>query len=168
MSVHRPRTNCADWWWASRAVYSRRILARRRDLPDRLEKYGGDHVLLYRIAIDEDDLLNLQTFPASDKAKDPRYSWFVQNYGNQCCELDAMDPSLLRARVEAAIRDDIEPDAWARCEAINKAETESLRTVLDAWTERQNGSVAQNGLGDIEARVAIGLQFTVCCHRVAG
>jgi hypothetical protein len=27
----------------------------------------------------------------------------------------------------------IEPAAWRRCEIINKAEQESLRTVLDGW-----------------------------------
>ena len=55
-----------------------------------------------------------------------------------------MDPNDLRDRVGNAIEDEIEPDAWERCETVNKAEFESLRTVLDAGTERQSGSIAQN------------------------
>ena len=46
----------------------------------------------------------LPSFPASDKKKDPRYKWFVRNYGNRCWELDAMDPNDLRACVEQADR----------------------------------------------------------------
>jgi hypothetical protein len=75
----------------------------------------------------------LPSFAASDKKKDPRYRWFVENFGQQCCELDAMDPNDLRARVETEILRLIEPVAWERCSTINMAEQESLRTVLDSW-----------------------------------
>ena len=44
-----------------------------------------------------------------------------------------MDPNDLRAKVEQAIVAQIEPVAWKRCDIVNKAEQESLRTVLDAW-----------------------------------
>ena len=36
--------------------------------------------------------VGLPSFSASDKKKDPRYKWFVQNFGNRCWELDALDP----------------------------------------------------------------------------
>ena len=107
------------------------------DLPDRLAKYGGDHVHLHRIALEDWQTEDLPSFPASDKKKDPRYKWFVQNYGDECCELDAMDPNDLRSSVENAIKAEIEPTAWAKDEKINKAEQESLRTVLDSWTGAQ-------------------------------
>ena len=45
----------------------------------------------------------LPSFPATDKKKDPRYNWFVGNYGARCWELDAMDPNDLRDCVEEAI-----------------------------------------------------------------
>jgi hypothetical protein len=44
-----------------------------------------------------------------------------------------MDPNDLRACVEREIKRLIEPVAWKRCEAVNKAEQESLRTILDSW-----------------------------------
>ena len=37
------------------------------------------------------------------RSKDPRFRWFVRNYGDRCWELDAMDPNDLRALVEEAI-----------------------------------------------------------------
>jgi hypothetical protein len=103
------------------------------DLPQRIADYGGDHVTIKRIALAPRQVHSLPSFSASDKKKDPRYEWFVKNHGRQCWELDAMDPFVLRGIVEKAIVALIEPIAWARCESINEAEQESLRTVLDAW-----------------------------------
>jgi hypothetical protein len=89
------------------------------DLPARFARYDGDHIK--------------PSFPAADKKKDPRYKWFVAHHGDRCWELDAMDPNALRDCVEQAILDLIEPVAWERCEIVNKAERESLQTVLEQW-----------------------------------
>jgi hypothetical protein len=105
------------------------------DLPKRLRNYGGDHVTLRRIALTREQVTNLPSFPASDKSEDTRHKWFVSTYGDQCWELDAMDPNDLRDCVEAAIKELIEPIAWKRCEAVNQAERESLKHVLGAWKE---------------------------------
>jgi hypothetical protein len=64
------------------------------DLPERFLKYGGDHIELKRIALTSDQVRNLPSFPA--KRKDPRYRWFIENYGRTCWELDALDPNDLR------------------------------------------------------------------------
>lgn len=105
-----------------------------RDIPTRLEKYGGDHVELRRIALLPEQLHDLSSFPASDKKKDTRYKWFVENYGSRCWELDAMDPAVLRGVVEDAIRDNIlDVEAWSRCRMCEAAERESLQHVLSQW-----------------------------------
>jgi len=69
------------------------------------------------------------------KRKDPRYKWFIENFGNQCWEIDALDPNILRNRVEEEIKSLIEPKAWKRCEVVNRAESNSLRHVLAAWAK---------------------------------
>ena len=104
-----------------------------RDLPDRLVNYGGEHIKLVRIALRREHLDGLPSFSASDKRKDPRYKWFISRFGNACWELDALDPNVLRDIVEKAICDEIEPTAWQRCAAVDQAERELLRTVLDSW-----------------------------------
>jgi hypothetical protein len=106
-----------------------------RDLPDRLRKYGGDHVELRRVALTREQLPALPSFPAADKRKDPRFKWFTESFGNQCCEIDALDPNALRDRVEEEITALIESDAWKRCEVVNLAEQESLRRVMTAWAQ---------------------------------
>jgi hypothetical protein len=116
------------------------------DLPKRLEEYGGHHVQIRRIALTGAHILDLPSFPAADKRKDPRHKWFVANHGERCWELDAMDPNDLRDCVEEAIKDLIEPEAWERCETVNQAEQESLKNVMGAWRrhlrkEQKRGSV---------------------------
>jgi hypothetical protein len=65
-----------------------------QDLPARFAKYNGNHVKLRRIALTREQLNGLPSFPATDKRKDPRYEWFRNNYGDDCWELDAMDPMI--------------------------------------------------------------------------
>jgi hypothetical protein len=103
------------------------------DLPARFSRYDGYHITLKRIALTPEHLEGLPWFPATDKLKDPRYKWFVRNCGRHCWELDALDPNDLRDCVEREIRKLIEPVVWKRCEDVNNAEQESLRTVLDSW-----------------------------------
>ena len=106
----------------------------QEDLPNRFSKYDGDHVKLRRIALTREHVKGLLSFPATDKRKDPRYAWFVRNFGHRCWELDAMDPNDLRACVKREIKKLIEPVAWKRCEVVNQAEQESLRTILEKWS----------------------------------
>jgi hypothetical protein len=103
------------------------------DLPRRLPNYGGHHITVKRIALTPQQLRGLPSFPATDKRDDPRYRWFVANYGTRCWELDAMDPRDLRACVKREIKKLIDPVAWKRCEAVNEAEQESLQTILEKW-----------------------------------
>ena len=104
------------------------------DLPDRLDKYGGYHVETKRIALTQEQLAALPSFPASDKRKDPRYKWFIENFGNRCWEIDALDPNMLRDRVEEEINLCItDLDAWERCETSDQAQRESLLHVLMRW-----------------------------------
>jgi hypothetical protein len=103
------------------------------DLPKRLANYGGDHITVRQIALTREHVSELPSFPASDKRKDPRYRWFRASYGTRCWELDAMDPGELRDCVEMAIAELIEPTAWHRCEVVNQAEQESLKTILEKW-----------------------------------
>lgn len=105
----------------------------QHDLPERIRRYGGHFVSLHRIALMPGDLADLSSFPASDKEDDSRYRWFVENYGPRCWELDAMDPNDLRSRVEEEILKRIEPTAWNRCKVVEKAEQESLVSVMKQW-----------------------------------
>jgi hypothetical protein len=74
-------------------------------------------------------VLELPSFEARTKAKDPRYCWYVKNYGDQAWELDAMDPEELRQRVESHIVARIDKAAWERHEIVEEPQLQSIRMV---------------------------------------
>jgi hypothetical protein len=112
------------------------------DLPERIERYGG-YIQMRRVALVEDDLDDLPNFDADTKRGDPRYRWFVENYGDECWELDAMSPVKLREKVRTAIRELIDGDAWARALEVERAEVESMRVFHRAWTDRISGQASK-------------------------
>jgi hypothetical protein len=131
----RPLTALYVGDWDPSGLYMSEV-----DLPNRLEDYGGDHVKVIRVALTEDQLAPLPSFPARDKRKDPRYDWFIHNYGDRCWEIDALDPNELRDRVEDHIQDCIlDPEAWKRCETVCEAQSDSLRNYLDSWVTAAEG-----------------------------
>ena len=116
----------------------RRMSMSEVDLPNRFSKYGGDHVTLRRIALTRDAGERTAVVPGSRQGSeagknDPRYKWFVRNYGDRCWELDAMDPERSPRLRRAGDQKLIEPVAWKRCESVNQAEQESLKTILEKW-----------------------------------
>lgn len=104
------------------------------DLPHRLHEYGGD-VHLLRLALTKMDTRSggLPSFHADTKKRDPRYRWYVDQYGPRCWELDALSPVTLRDRVEQAIVDRLDLEAWDRAEVVEQAERDSLASILNAW-----------------------------------
>jgi len=104
------------------------------DLPDRLARYGGD-VEIERVALTAAHVGvgDLPWFRAAAKRRDPRYRWYVQQYGPRCWELDALNPVTLRREVETAIRRRLDVAAWQRAERTEAAERESLVSILNQW-----------------------------------
>jgi len=105
------------------------------DLPRRIERYNGI-ANINRIAIGNCDVgrrTELPSFKAATKTKDPRHTWYVENYGIRCWELDALSPVTLRERVEAEILSLLDTDAWNRSVEVETAEIESMTNFFKGW-----------------------------------
>ena len=108
-----------------------------QDIPARLKKYGGNHIQCKRIALTVEQTTSLPSFPVSDKRKDPRYNWFVKNYGDRCWELDAMDPRQLRDLVDAEINALIDPVLWAEQEALQERDKRSINLHMQCLQQQE-------------------------------
>jgi len=105
------------------------------DLPRRLERYGGS-LNIIRVALNADDVAagtGLPSFEVETKSKDPRYKWFLDRYGRQCWELDALSPVTLRQRVDDEIFALLDVDTWNRAIEVEAAERESMQNILGTW-----------------------------------
>jgi len=99
------------------------------DLPGRLQRYGGE-AIISRIALVGADLPELPSFKA--KPSDTRYKWYRARFGDDAYELDALDPGILRDRVQSAIEAYIDQDMWERMQIVESAELATVKRVAHA------------------------------------
>lgn len=97
--------------------------------------YRVDGIAWCRLAILPADFAEFDLIRLPAKVSDTRHAGFVERYGADCAELDALPPDELRRRVEDAITTYIDPDEWARLEAIEDAEKERLDEAVDGFAK---------------------------------
>ncbi len=101
-----------------------------RDLQDRLDKYCGD-VEVKRMALTYDQVRRYDLIPNPAKIADTRSKGYISQFGNQCWELDAIEPDelvrLCRTAVDTLIED---RDAWLAIKEKDKAERQALLAQL--------------------------------------
>lgn len=107
-----------------------------RDLQARLAKYcGGQVVQVSRVALTYDQVERYKLIPNPVKKADGRSSGYVSQCGDQCWELDAVDPNelirLCRDAVEELISD---TDAWLAIREQDEAERRALMEQLESMT----------------------------------
>ena len=104
------------------------------DIPERLTRYGGEAELI-RLAVTPEQVAahTPETFSAHDKAKDARYRWFLNAHGERCCELDALDPNILRDLLTDAITARIDQERWERAQMVERVEAVNIHEFLTTW-----------------------------------
>ncbi len=64
---------------------------------------------------------------------DPRAKVFLNNFGQQAAELDALPPDELERRIRQFIERYIDKDLWKRTKRVEAAQRASLKIVTDNW-----------------------------------
>jgi hypothetical protein len=85
-----------------------------------------------RLAIYREDIAKFRLPPLRVKDTDSRTPAFRERHGTDCVELDALPPSELRQRLRRAIQAKIERTAWERMIAVERAEQETTRCIVEA------------------------------------
>jgi hypothetical protein len=99
---------------------------------------GMPYFLWRRLAIVEEDFESHQLIPLPVKHSDRRSKKFIEEYGSACAEVDALPPSELRQRVQAAIHEHIDQERWTKLQEVEEAEQKSLDHVLKRWNKKVN------------------------------
>jgi hypothetical protein len=119
-----------------------------RDLQNRLDKYCGwpdfvkaklakakyerRKVEVRRVALNYDQVKRYSLIPNPVKQADRRSSAYISQYGDQCWELDAIEPNelitLCRTVVDSLI---VDRDAWLAIKKQDKSEREALMKQLE-------------------------------------
>lgn len=105
-----------------------------RDIIDRLGIFGCyPEVKRLALNLDQIDELNLPPNPA--KITDPRFKKYLIEYGEESWELDALEPAVLSGLVKDAIGDLIDWDVWNKTVEKEKQDREFLSEVSDRWDD---------------------------------
>lgn len=106
-----------------------------RDLREKFELFRL-RFPIERVALTMDQIRQYEPPPNYAKASDSRSEGYVERYGTECWELDALDPSVIQSVVEDAIQEQIrDPEAFAARKEERKEQRERLGEVSDRWTE---------------------------------
>jgi hypothetical protein len=75
-------------------------------------------------------VLSYNLLPNPTKKADPRAKEYVARYGDQCWELDALEPTELQRIVREAVEAEIDPQVWREVIERNKETQRKAREEL--------------------------------------
>lgn len=105
-----------------------------RDIRDRLFNFGSD-VEVTRIALNMDQVEQYSPPPNPAKITDSRAAAYMDDYGDESWELDALDPATLDALIERHILDRLNREQWDEDRALMEADRAILTAMSDNWRE---------------------------------
>lgn len=102
-----------------------------RDNDDRVNMFTRGFVEVKRLALTMDQIEQYNPPPNPAKETDSRCSGYVQRFGNESWELDALEPSVIGQLIRDAVEPLIDDDKWAEALAIEDAHKEEIALVAD-------------------------------------
>ena len=106
-----------------------------RDITDRLELFTGRELRFERLALNMNQVQQYAPPPNPAKTTDSRYAAYIQLYGDESWELDALDPPVLAQLITDAIMAVRDEGLWAEAEEREAEKKEQLQSLSDRWGE---------------------------------
>jgi len=107
-----------------------------RDLWERLRRYSGRNITVKRIALTYDQVQEYGLAPNPTKTTDTRAAAYIQKYGMECWELDAIEPKELQRLVLEAIKEYVDDEAWQASKQQEEEEKADLEETFQEWREK--------------------------------
>ncbi len=87
-----------------------------RDVRERLEEFGVDNLEVIPIALTKKQIEKYSPPPNPAKITDPRAKWYIQKYGEQSWEVDALRPEVLQELIKKAILEYLDLEKYNKIE----------------------------------------------------
>lgn len=105
-----------------------------RDIQDRLKMFRSE-VQIHRIALNMDQVTQYNPPPNPAKITDSRATAYIDEYGAESWELDALDPDVLIALIRETILEHCDEDEFKESQAKQEKERELLTKASDNWDD---------------------------------
>lgn len=103
-----------------------------RDIDDRLFMFVGNPVEIRRVALNMNQIEELNPPPNPAKITDSRFEKYAEEHGDESWELDALDPSYINNLIETNVAEFRDDDKF---EALRQEEEEKRRLLRQAATQ---------------------------------
>jgi hypothetical protein len=109
-----------------------------RDIEDRIRMfmnivYADDAFELRRIALNMDQIQQYNPPPNPAKTTDARYRGYIDRYGDESWELDALDPQVLVDLITITVVGLRDEEKWREAEEDEDTQKKSLKAVYGHW-----------------------------------
>jgi hypothetical protein len=110
-----------------------------RDIDDRLftfcRRHGADVPTVVRLALNMDQVEQYNPPPNPAKMTDTRFRAYMEQFGTESWELDALPPDVLDTLIQERIQSLIEMGQWDRDKEQQEENRRVLQAVSDRWEE---------------------------------
>lgn len=107
-----------------------------RDIQDRMELFGANPIFR-RIALNMNQIEQYSPPPNPTKITDSRATAYIDKYGHECWELDALQPEVIDSLIREHVYDFRDIDAVKEVVAREEADQAILRAVSNDWATIQ-------------------------------
>jgi len=99
-------------------------------------RYFGVTFELKRVALTYDQVKTYNLLPNPTKKADPRARHYISKYGDECWELDALEPRLLQTIVRGAVEAEVDKSTWDFVERLNfEARQKAIEALRRRWDD---------------------------------
>jgi len=116
-----------------------------RDVEDRFRLFGAD-VTLRRVALNMDQVEQYNPPPNPAKTTDSRFYTYVDRFGSESWELDALEPAALAALVRENVAEVRDADQWEVDLEREDAHREDLRIISNNYAAALEGARDAEGM----------------------
>jgi len=112
-----------------------------RDIKERLELFINGHltiksgkpleIIVERLALNKDQIKKFNPPPSPAKITDTRAKKYIQEYGNDAWELDALDPETLCKLIADEVKIYLDEEKWKKAERKEKREVKKLKKMME-------------------------------------
>ncbi len=106
-----------------------------RDITDRLEMFVGDKVVVRRLALNMEQVEEYSPPPNPAKLTDSRAQDYIDKFGDESWELDALPPDVLAGLARDEIADLRDEDKWEHSVKEEKIQRDAIGSVSRQWDQ---------------------------------
>jgi len=104
-----------------------------RDIRERLKMFAFQGIEVNRIALNMKQIEEYNPPPNPAKMDDSRYAGYVDIYGENSWELDALNPEVLEELISDTISELLIKELWENSKKVENLEKEDIKIIATNW-----------------------------------